>query len=143
MSPLTGNGQHTGDRPLSIDLAPEARQEQQARAGGEGITLTERLKRAVGRCKLSSQPGIVPQGATLAPDDPQCRHEGHQGLRWTEDTEPAGPTGTRTRIVAAQCTVCGRDQEQVRAVYPADETITVTRPAPGPAGPASAPESGS
>jgi hypothetical protein len=79
-----------------------------------------------------AQHRIVPLGANLVPDHPQCRLQRHQGLRWTEDTEPLGSTGTRTRIVAAQCTDCGRYQTQVRVVYPPDHTINVTTPTPQP-----------
>jgi hypothetical protein len=80
----------------------------------------------------AAQQRIVPPGASLVPDHPQCRLAGHQGLRWTEDTEPQRSTGTRTRIVAAQCTDCGRDQARVRVVYPPSRTITVTSPTPEP-----------
>lgn len=130
MNTATGDGavQRTGYKRLTINLAPEIHEELQALADDDGITLTELLKRAVALHKFYSQHRMVPLGAGLVPDHPECRLQGHQGLCWTEDTEALGSTGTRTRIVAAQCTECGQHQARVRVVYPPSRTITVTPP---------------
>lgn len=69
--------------------------------------------------------GMVPPGGVLVADDELCRLGRHQGLRRTEETERLGLRGRRTRIVAAQCTACGRHQKHVRVVYPPDQTIPV------------------
>lgn len=71
------------------------------------------------------EPWVVPPGARPVPDHRLCRHNDHQGLRWTEVTESVGWGRTRTRIVAAYCTDCGRSQTQVRVVYRSEHTITV------------------
>jgi hypothetical protein len=92
-----------------------------------GVMVTELIHQAALSYQEHWRQSVVPAGARLIPDHWLCRLRRHQGLRWSYEIEPLHP-GTRTRIVFAQCTHCGRHQSRVRVMYQPSHTFTVTRP---------------
>jgi hypothetical protein len=126
----TATGSPDGERDeflrLHVDVSPWVHDELQAQADIEQITLTEMVHHAVER-ELRR---MAPEGATLVPAALPCRAQWHEGLSWVEMSERYSSTGTRTRIVEATCTDCGRPQTEVRVVYPASRTIRVAPPEP-------------